>query len=415
MNSGSLRVAVVTSRLDVGGTERHIVRILPALQRRGLDVALYLMERGGPLEAEIAALGIRIAGPLHRGALHWPILHWPILHWPMATLDLARWLRRERPAVVHFFLPRPYLFGSLAAGLAGHRRRLMSRRSLTDYRAKYPLLGAVERYLHRRTFGILGNSQAVIDQLTTEVDDRRKLALIHNGIEMPSPVFTNGRAQTRALLQIPGDALVVSVVANLIAYKGHRDLIEALAPIRDRLPKSWRLLVIGRDDGIGSELKGLAQHFGMTDNIMWLGERPDVEELLSASDIFVLPSHQEGFSNALLEAMAARLPAVATAVGGNIDAVADNETGLLVPVRDPRALAAAILRLAQNADLRRSFGDAARRRVEERFSLQACVDRYEILYRALGEADPPPLSEILSDGTSAIRSGAIAVARERAI
>ena len=223
----------------------------------------------------------------------------------------------------------------------------MSRRSLTDYRAKYPLLGAVERYLHRRTFGILGNSQAVIDQLTTEVDDRRKLALIHNGIEMPSPVFTNGRAQTRALLQIPGDALVVSVVANLIAYKGHRDLIEALAPIKDRLPKSWRLLVIGRDDGIGSELKGLAQHFGMTDNIMWLGERPDVEELLSASDIFVLPSHQEGFSNALLEAMAARLPAVATAVGGNIDAVADNETGLLVPVRDPRALAAAILRLAQ--------------------------------------------------------------------
>jgi glycosyltransferase involved in cell wall biosynthesis len=410
LNSGSLRVAVVTSRLDVGGTERHIARILPALQRRGLDVVLYLMERGGPLEAEIAALGVRIDGPLRQGALHWPILHWP-----MATLDLARWLRRERPAVVHFFLPRPYLFGSLAAELAGHRRRLMSRRSLTDYRAKYPLLGAVERYLHRRTFGILGNSQAVIDQLATEVDDRRKLALIHNGIEMPSPVFTKSRAQTRALLQIPSDALVVSVIANLIAYKGHRDLIEALAPIKDRLPKPWRLLAIGRDDGIGSELKGLAQHFGMTDNIMWLGERPDVEELLSASDIFVLPSHQEGFSNALLEAMAARLPAVATAVGGNIDAVADNETGLLVPLRDPRALAVAILQLAQNPDLRRSFGDAARRRVEQRFSLQACVDRYETLYRALGAANPPPLSEILSGGTSAIHSGAIAVARERVI
>ena len=408
MNSGSLRVAIVTSRLDVGGTERHIARILPALQRRGLNVVLYLMERGGPLEAEIAALGVRIDGPLRQGALHWPILHWP-----MATLSLARWLRRERPAVVHFFLPRPYLFGSLAAELAGQRRRLMSRRSLTDYRAKYPLLGAVERYLHGRTFGILGNSQAVIDQLTTEVDDRRKLALIYNGIEMPSPVFTNSRAQTRALLQIPSDALVVSVIANLIAYKGHRDLIEALAPIKDRLPKAWRLLAIGRDDGIGSELKGLAQHFGMADNIMWLGERPDVEEMLSACDIFVLPSHQEGFSNALLEAMAARLPAVATAVGGNIDAVADNETGLLVPVRDPRALAAAILRLAQNPDLRRSFGDAARRRVEQRFSLQACVDRYETLYRALGEADPPPLSEILSDNASATRSGAIAVARER--
>jgi glycosyltransferase involved in cell wall biosynthesis len=393
VDGGSLQVAVVTSRLDVGGTERHIARILPALQRRGLDVALYLMERGGPLEAEIAALGVRIEGPLHQG----------VLHWPRASLDLARWLRRERPAVVHFFLPRPYLFGSLAAELAGHRRRLMSRRSLTDYRAKYPLLGAVERYLHGRTFGILGNSQAVIDQLATEVDDRRKLALIYNGIEMPSPVFTNSRQQTRALLQIPSDALVISVIANLIAYKGHRDLIEALALIKDRLPKPWRLLAIGRDDGIGGELKGLAQSLGIADNIMWLGERSDVEELLSATDIFVLPSHQEGFSNALLEAMAARLPAVATAVGGNIDAVADNDTGLLVPARDPRALAAAVLRLAQDSDLRRSFGDAARRRVEQRFSLQACVDRYERLYRALGEADPPPVSAILSDGTSGIR------------
>jgi glycosyltransferase involved in cell wall biosynthesis len=393
LNGGPLRVAVVTSRLDVGGTERHIARILPALQRRGLDVVLYLMERGGLLEAEISARGVRIEGPLQSRRL----LHWPILRWSMATLDLARWLRRERPTVVHFFLPRPYLFGSLAAALAGQRRRLMSRRSLTDYRAKYPLLGTVERYLHRRTFGILGNSQAVIDQLATEVDDRRKLGLIYNGIEMPSSVFTNRRQQTRALLQVPSDALVVSVIANLIAYKGHRDLIEALALIADRLPRPWRLLAIGRDDGIGGELADLAQSRGIAGNIMWLGERSDVEELLSASDIFVLPSHQEGFSNALLEAMAARLPAVATAVGGNIDAVAADETGVLVPVRDPRALAAAILRLAQDPETRRSFGEAARRRVEQRFSLPACVDRYEKLYRALGVADPPPVSEILSD------------------
>ena len=98
-----------------------------------------------------------------------------------------------------------------------------------------------------------------------------------------------------------------------------------------------------------------------------------------------------------------------TAVGGNIDAVANSETGLLVPVRDPRALAAAVLRLAQDPDLRRSFGDAARRRVERHFSLQACVDRYERLYRALGEADPPPLSEILSADAPVIRGDAAAV------
>jgi glycosyltransferase involved in cell wall biosynthesis len=399
-----LRVAVVTSRLDVGGTERHIARILPALQQRGLDVALYLMERGGPLEGEIAARGVRVEGPLGSG----------LLHWPRATLSLARWLRRERPTVVHFFLPRPYLFGSLAAELAGHQRRLMSRRSLTDYRAKYPLLGALERLLHRRTFGILGNSQAVIDQLLTEVDDPRKLALIHNGIEMPSPVFTSRRRQTRAALQIPGETLVIAVIANLISYKGHRDLIEALAQIKDLLPVPWRLLAIGRDDGIGDELKDRARALRIADNIMWLGERADVDELLSASDIFVLPSHQEGFSNALLEAMAASLPAVATAIGGNSDAVVNNETGNLVPPRDPRALAAAILRLAQDPELRRRFAAAARRRVEERFSLRACVDRYETLYRALGEADPPPVSVILADGVPAPPRETTAALPERA-
>jgi glycosyltransferase involved in cell wall biosynthesis len=390
VSGGSPDVAVVTSRLDVGGTERHIARILPALQRRGLDVALYVMERGGPLEAEIAARGVRVEGPSPGGALG------GALHWPKATLSLALWLRRERPAIVHFFLPRPYVFGSLAAELAGHRRRLMSRRSLTDYRDKYPLLGRVERFLHTRTFGILGNSQAVIDQLATEVDDKRKLALIHNGIEMPSPVFTNSRRQTRGVLQIPDSAVVIAVIANLIAYKGHRDLIDALALVQDRLPSPWRLLVIGRDDGIGAELKARAGAPGIADNIMWLGERADVEELLAASDIFVLPSHQEGFSNALLEAMAARLPVIATAVGGNRDAVVEHETGFLVPARDAEALAATILQLAQDRDLRACFGEAGRRRAEELFSLEACVDRYEALYRALGADDPPPVSAILA-------------------
>jgi glycosyltransferase involved in cell wall biosynthesis len=407
LTSGTPRIVIVTSRLDVGGTERHIARILPALQQRGFDVALYVMERGGPLEGEIAAFGIPVAGPSYGG----------ILHWPLASLALARWLCRERPDVVHFFLPRPYLFGSLAAELAGHPLRLMSRRSLTDYRAKYPLLGSIERILHRRTFGILGNSQAVIDQLATEVDEPSKLALIHNGIELPSPVFTGTRQRVRDMLRIPDEALVISVIANLIAYKGHRDLIAALALIKERLaatgsPRSWRLLVIGRDDGIGGELKAQAQASGIADHVAWLGERNDVEDLLAASDIFVLPSHQEGFSNALLEAMAARLPVVATSVGGNRDAVVENETGLLVPARDPDALAPAILTLAGDADLRRRFGEAGRRRVEQLFSLQACVDRYERLYRALGEASPPPISVILRESsTGSGRATAAAASR----
>jgi glycosyltransferase involved in cell wall biosynthesis len=123
--------------------------------------------------------------------------------------------------------------------------------------------------------------------------------------------------------------------------------------------------------------------------------------LLAAGDIFILPSHQEGFSNALLEAMAANLAVIATAVGGNLDAIVDSESGMLVPPRDPAALAAAIARFASDPDIRRRSGDAARRRVEQRFSLARCVERYEKLYRAMSEPDPRPVAEILADETDA--------------
>ncbi len=381
---------MVTSRLDIGGTEGHLVRVLPALKRRGMDVTLYAMQRGGPLEAELLAHGVRVDGPKPAR----------FLRWPRATLALARWLRRERPTVVHFFLPRPYVYGSMAAELAGHRRRIMSRRSLTDYRPNIRLLGGLERMLHRRTLGVIGNSRAVIEQLVTEVDDRSKVALIHNGIDLPPAATATDRRRMRQSLQIADETLVIAVVANLVAYKGHRDLIEALASIKDQLPAPWRLLAIGRDDGVGAELKRQAEAAHLSGNVLWLGQRPDVEALLAASDIFVLPSHQEGFSNALLEAMAAQVAPIATAVGGNLDAVVHNETGLLVPPGDPSALAAAILRLAKDATLRRRFGAAARARIEQYFTLEACVSRYEKLYRAMSENTPRPIAEILADRRS---------------
>ncbi len=380
------RVTVVTSRLDVGGTERHLTRVLPELRRRGIDIALYLMERGGSLESELTAQGIRIDGPTRSS----------FLHWPRATLQLACFLRRERPDLVHFFLPRPYVYGSLAAELARQRRRIMSRRSLTHYQTAYPLLGNLERMLHRRTLGMIGNSQAVVDQLVLETGNPRKVALIHNGIALPEPLAAAERQLMRQALQISDETLVITIVANLVAYKGHRDLLEALALAQAELPQPWRLLAIGRDDGIGAELKRHAEDLNISNNISWLGELSDVGRLLAASDVFVLPSHQEGFSNALLEAMAASLPVIATAVGGNIDAVRDNATGVLVNVEDPKGLAAAILRLAEDPALRRRLGDAARLRVEQHFSLDACVERHEKLYRAVTEAAAPPIGEILT-------------------
>lgn len=359
---------------------------MPELRRRGIDIVLYAMVRGGSLEQELSGQGVRIEGPKRRR----------FLHWPRATAQLTRFLRRERPHIVHFFLPRPYIYGSLAAELAGHRRRIMSRRSLADYMVRHPFARTVERILHRRCICLIGNSQAVVEQLVAECGDSRKVALIHNGVDSSDATVSDERRRTRQSLRIQDDAIVIVVVANLIPYKGHHDLLEALAQIGKTMPKPWSVLVIGRDDGIGAELKEQARSRGLTDNIIWLGEQTKVDEFLHASDIFVLPSHEEGFSNALLEAMANAVPAIATAVGGNRDAITDGESGLLVRPRDPSAIAAAILRLAKDPDLRTRLGLAARQRIRDRFSLEGCVDRYEALYRAVNEQQPKRLEDIFA-------------------
>jgi glycosyltransferase involved in cell wall biosynthesis len=161
------------------------------------------------------------------------------------------------------------------------------------------------------------------------------------------------------------------------------------------LPAPWRLLCAGRDTGIGAGLGARARELGLGASVEWLGERADVHGLLAASDLGVLPSHQEGFSNSVLEGMAAGLPMVVTAVGGNVEAVEDGVSGVLVPPRDPAALGAAILGLARDPERRGRLGAAARQRATGVFSQDACVARYVRLYTALIQDAPVRVGDLL--------------------
>ncbi len=328
------RVLVVAPRLDAGGAEIHLGRVLPPLRRAGLDISLYTMSRGGRLEEGLIAAGVPVFGAKISGAHPMRGLR--------AGYDLRRELRRLKPDILHFFLPEPYLVGSLAAAGLGGMIMIMSRRSLADYQRNHPILAKVERHLHRSVNALIGNSSAVAAQLIAECGDPDKVGVIHNGIELlPSP-GQHARVARRRELGIPEDAFVIATVANLIPYKGHADLLAALASVRGKLHGVWRLIVIGRDEGIGEELKRQAENSGIGRNVLWLGEQSNPQATLAAADLGVLPSHQEGFSNSLIEKMAQGLPVIATRVGGNSDAIIDGESGWLVPVADPTALGAAI-------------------------------------------------------------------------
>ena len=381
-----LRVLVVAHRLEIGGTEMHLARVLPLLCHRGLDVSLFVLSRGGRLEPRLAASGIDVTGPRRQ-----PMR---LMQNIAALYSLRRELRRLRPDIVHYFLPEPYLIGSLAAAGIGVTR-IMSRRSLADYQIQHPLLARPEHWLHRFTAALIGNSKAVVRELIGECGDASKVGLIPSGIEMPPAISAERRNAARQQFGIPADAFVMAVSANFIPYKGHGDLFDALGLLPSAGERPWRLMLIGRDHGLVEGLRAKAEALGFASNIVWLNECDDAQTPLDAADIGILPSHQEGLSNSLLEKMARGLAVIATRVGGNPDAVIEGESGLLVPARDPRALMAAIVELRDNTDLRARLGAAARARVQEHFSLDACVRRYLNLYQGVARRGSVPIQAVI--------------------
>jgi glycosyltransferase involved in cell wall biosynthesis len=376
--TSSISVLMVIGQLQIGGTERHLEAIVGRLNAAPLALAVFSFRAGGPLAASLRQQGVRVFEGSGRGGFTGAAV---------ATLRLLAQLWRERPVIVHFFLPQAYLLGGWASLLAPRATLLMSRRSLNRYQRKYPGSRWLERMLHRRMRLLLANSEAVREELLNEGVGPERVRVVYNGVMAPPIAAAEERDRTRAELAIAADALVFVMVANFIPYKGHIDLLDALALARPHLPEGWRLLLVGGDGQARTATQARIRDHGLSQNVVPLGQRPAIGAILRAADIGVSCSHEEGFSNAILEMMAAGLALVVTDVGGNREAVIDEDSGLLVPSRSPPALAQALRRLAGSGPLRDRLGTRARARVIERFGLDACVERYRAMYLAL--ACPP--------------------------
>ena len=187
----------------------------------------------------------------------------------------------------------------------------------------------------------------------------------------------------RRELGLPEGSMVIGLVGRLDHWgKGHKELFEAMASLKEHYP--LHALIVGGGRRI-DEVKALAASLGLADVVHFLGPRPDVPDLLHAMDIFVLPSYSEGLSLALLEAMAAGLPVIATAVGGTPEVVTDGGNGLLIPPRDAAALAAALERLLGDPDFARRLGANARDHVREHYSLDRLGREINEIYGELVE------------------------------
>jgi len=384
VDEGRIRVAYVLPYLVSGGTEGHVLSLLRKIDRRRFSPLVIALGGGGELEPAFRneEVPVRVLG--RTGLPPRPGERGRTIRDTLGCLGtLSGILRRRRPDIVHSYLPAANVIGPVAARLAGVPRVIVSKRAMAGYKAAYPLLRRVEPLGNRLADVILVNSDAVRrDVERTERHWEGKFRKIYNGVARIEPWAPDEVMAFRRREGIPADALVVLCVSNFYPYKGHEELVEVASRIVPDF-QNVIFLMIGRDSGTMEATRARVLERGIDGSVRFVGSRTDVPDLLRASDLFVHPSREEGFSNAILEAMAAGLPVVACDVGGNPEAVVDGETGRLVPPRDPEQFSAAVVELITDESKRKTFGEAGLRRAAERFSLDRMVGEMESLYESL--------------------------------
>jgi len=370
--AGRIRVAFCIDQMGPGGTEFNAVRTAERLDRSRFDLTVVTFRPDGMLAPRYAAAGIPV--------VPFPLSSFFGLSALRQAARLARFLAAGRFDVVHSHDRYTNVFVTLAARAAGTPAIIASKRWW-----RLPRHHEVGNALaYRLAHTVLANTDAVAASASRVERVRpERLTVIPNFVDeaafAPMPP-----EERRALLReigVPDGALVVGIVARLRPVKNHESLIRAAALLRRRWP-ALHLVLVG-EGPLQQDLEALTRSLGLDGVVHFAGHREQEPNPNNLFDVSVLCSLQEGFPNAVVEAMAAARPVVATSVGGASDAVEHGETGLLVPPRQPEQLAAALDQLLADPERRARMGAAGQQRARERYHASAVIPRLEALYEAL--------------------------------
>lgn len=293
---------------------------------------------------------------------------------------LVRLLKQQKVDLVHsheFFMN---IYGTMAARMAGIPSVATIHGQVAYAAAKF------RRRLAYRFMALSGSPVIVSNQLAERFQKevgvpRRRIRVIHNGIELHPFTERQNLDSLRNELDVPREAPVIGMVGSLYPLKGYPFFLRAMELVKKEFP-SAKFMICGRGK-LENELKTLAAQCGLNGAVQFLGFRSDVPRLLQLMDVFVLSSLAEGLSLSILEAMAAARPTVVTDVGGNREIVVEGETGFLIPPENPSAIAEKTLFLLRNKPLAIAMGKAGRRRVQTHFSRDIMLQNYQELYESL--------------------------------
>jgi glycosyltransferase involved in cell wall biosynthesis len=372
-----IRLLKFLAWIAIGGSERQVLNI-----RHGIDASRFDLHLGcfGCFDEQIA---VDLSGtPLEI----YKIKKLYGIRTVKECLRLASYLRHNRIDIVHAYNFYGNVFALPAARLAKVPVVLASIRDTGEYWTTRQR--AVNKIVCRLADRIIVNAEAIKRGLVLEGYRPERITVIPNGIICPPLKNSHERALHQEFGLSPDDVLI-GVVSRIARLKGLEYFLAAAPDVIARIPQA-KFLIIG-DNSFNpqyrEELKEQVVRLGLQNRVIFTGFRLDVPKILSSLAVSVLPSISgEGLSNSLLESMAAAVPVVATNVGGNPEVVVDGVTGLLVPSKDPAALAQAICRVLLTPGLRQTFGQAGRRRVLEQFSNERMIRTVERLYGELLDA-----------------------------
>jgi glycosyltransferase involved in cell wall biosynthesis len=384
---GRLRILYICSSLRPGGSERQMLALAQRLPRDRYRVDFLTLSEPGPYAVDAEAFGSRV---FSLGSSPPPDIT-PVgrsIHRARKGLRFLSIVRNGHYDIVDAWMYPTYHLAALTRWLTGPRIVMSGRRDLRGMAQPLGAVGrAIETTARRMTDLVVANSHAVeADTIAREHPAPGHLRVIYNGVEPVPSLSPEEREARRREWGVGPDDVLVAAVANYREVKGLDVLVDAFAAAAASAP-ALRLILIG-EGPMRPSLEAQVRSLGLEDRIRLHGAEADPRPLFTAFDIAAHSSLSEGLPNALLEASSAGLPMVATAAGGAAEIVIDGVTGLQVPVGDRAAMAAAIARLAGDAELRLRFGAAARERADRVFGMERFVAEFSATYEELSAAHP---------------------------
>jgi len=360
-----LTVAHVVLNLDIGGLERIVISLIQNSDHDRFRHLVYCIGNGGTLADELRNDGFPVTA-----------MNKPAGRSLTLPFKLMRMFRREKVQVVHSHNFGALVYGEMAAKLAGVAGTVYTSHGRTSAFQKInPYLVKYFNYVNKAV-GVSEDTQQLL--MKTSGFPLARTQTIINGLDVNRYGGVIDIERKKEALGLSDAQHVVGIVARLSADKDHQTLLEAYSQILAKRT-DITLLIVG-DGPLKNNLLEKSNELKLGPKAVFLGDRLDVPEILKVLDLFVLSSVTEGLAVTLLEAMASRLPIVATEVGGNPEVVIHDKTGIIVPPRDPASLAEAVCWMIDNREKAAQMGRLGRERVMEHFSIESMVRQYEALY-----------------------------------